>query len=524
MQAYYKTHYLVKRGDKAVDNHHMNNIVILNASVLGPYADEDLGFGKTSIDYAVEAVSLMPGNPYLAIILPEEGISYTGFPSDAKVLKSAGGAVSLVDSLAKLSEGYDNIIYYCADCSLIDNTLAERMYGNHIKYFSEYTFADGYPAGLTVEIIRRTILPSLSELAKKNDAPVERNTIFSLVEKDINSFDIETEISPDDQRLLRVSLFPDTKRNFVQVKSLIGKVADESGNLPRHELAEKALKIVRRDGEFLRSLPVFFEIETTAGRPQPVSYFPDGEGGGEQIELDNFRAILEKIAGFCGDAVISLSVRNEPSLHSSPERLAEAVLGYPEFRLLIETSGLGWRREQIDRINNIDPSRTTWIIDLDALDRCLYEKLRGPGWEDAYKFAADMVETSPDNTWVQAVRMQENEIDTEKFFKYWKERTNNVIIQKYDWCCGRLPMRKVTDLSPVRRLPCWHLKREMVILRDGTVPLCRDDLRREAVLGNINDDDIRSIWENGHNYYKLHLNEEYPELCRNCDEYYTYNY
>jgi spiro-SPASM protein len=135
-----------------------------------------------------------------------------------------------------------------------------------------------------------------------------------------------------------------------------------------------------------------------------------------------------------------------------------------------------------------------------------------------------MLKKSPENVWVQAVRMKENEEDMEQFYKYWKERTNNVIIQKYDWCCGKLPQRKVTDLSPVKRLPCWHLKREMIILTDGSVPVCRDDLEKEMVLGNILTDKIETIWQNGQQYYRQHLSEEYPELCRNCDEYYTYNY
>ena len=79
--------------------------------------------------------------------------------------------------------------------------------------------------------------------------------------------------------------------------------------------------------------------------------------------------------------------------------------------------------------------------------------------------------------WVQAVRMKENEEDLDVFYKTWKAKTENVIVQKYDSFSGLLPDRKVADLSPVERFPCWHLKRDMAILLDGTVPLCREDVR-----------------------------------------------
>jgi len=39
-----------------------------------------------------------------------------------------------------------------------------------------------------------------------------------------------------------------------------------------------------------------------------------------------------------------------------------------------------------------------------------------------------------------------------------------------------IPERKVADLSPVIRFPCWHLKRDISVRLDGTVPMCRADI------------------------------------------------
>ena len=120
--------------------------------------------------------------------------------------------------------------------------------------------------------------------------------------------------------------------------------------------------------------------------------------------------------------------------------------------------------------------------------------------------------------------MKENEDDLDVFFKTWKARTENVIIQKYDSFSAMLPDRTVADLSPVKRFPCWHLKRDMAVLLDGTVPLCREDVRAATPLGNALTEDLGVIWERAQEIYHSHLAGEYPGICARCDEYYTYNF
>ena len=505
----------------------MDNIVIMNAAFLSEYALSEVMNGKNSFQYALSAAERMPEAEVTAAIV-RQGCLMPEFPEKESFrlysLKE-NSIISLISLLIEISEGYRDIFYFFADCPLIDTDLTEKMYANHGKYFSEYTFADGFPAGTGVEIINTSILPVLKKLAGDDRSPVERKSVFSVIEKDINTFEIETEISPDDQRLLRVSLFPDTRRNFLQLRAmfpLLEKRGAFSGDV---SLSEAVLKTVRENGEILRTLPVFYEIETTCGSRQQVSYMPEEDRcGTDEMKLEDFSALAGRIGRFSEDAVISLSVRNEPSLHSDPAGLAEAVLAVPGLKLLIETSGTGWKEGDIERILALDGGRITWIIDLDALDTRMYRSLRGEGREEAYAFSERLLSESPENVYLQAVRMKENELDTEQFYKYWKEKTNNVIIQKYDWCCGKLEQKKVTDLSPVKRLPCWHLKRDMIIRSDGTVPLCRDDIECSHVFGNVFSDSLEEIWNKGLDIYRQHLEEDYPGLCLNCDEYYTFNY
>jgi spiro-SPASM protein len=242
------------------------------------------------------------------------------------------------------------------------------------------------------------------------------------------------------------------------------------------------------------------------------------------MSLDQYRRLADAFAEFAGDAVVNLSLGGEPATHAHLSEFVEATLRHERLQVLIETSGIGWREEVLVALGRLPQDRMIWIVDLDAASKELYESLRGSGWDEAQVTCSRLVELFPGRVHVQAVRMQENEADLESFYRYWKERVSNVIIQKYDWYCGYLPQKKVTDLSPLHRLPCSHIKRDMIILVDGSVPMCREDLLGKYLLGNAFSESLADIWAKGEPYYLSHIRNEYPELCKRCDEYYTYNF
>jgi spiro-SPASM protein len=206
-----------------------------------------------------------------------------------------------------------------------------------------------------------------------------------------------------------------------------------------------------------------------------------------------------------------------------------AAARHAGIRLVIETSGVGWRPGVLAEIasslsTTTAASTPTWIVSLDAASAAVYESLRGQGFVEASATAAELTKLFPSTTHVQAVRMKENEEDLETFYRDWKQRTERVIIQKYDDFAGALPDRKVADLSPLARFPCWHLRRDLAVLMDGTVPLCREDLRATVALGNAFTEDLATIWERGGRQYDRHIAGDLPDLCAGCDEYYTFNF
>jgi spiro-SPASM protein len=240
--------------------------------------------------------------------------------------------------------------------------------------------------------------------------------------------------------------------------------------------------------------------------------------------------------------------------------LIKEVLKRPALSLVIETSGIGWSSsllEELSREAKAAPQREnhstgctapiSWIVSLDAFDPERYQELRGPGFAEAYATAKTLLKLFPNDSYVQAVRIKDFEDDIERFYRFWKDEHKeqegrHIIIQKYNDFLGSLPTLQASDLSPVKRRPCWHIKRDMNVLIDGRVPYCREIIFAggevgESILGNALNEELSLIWKRGEALYLEHCrlyaadrgSASETELrhnfaCKDCDEYYTYNF
>jgi spiro-SPASM protein len=570
----------------------MNALAVLYGGSLTKYAFEPAFDGRCALDMALERSAAFPGVTKTALLA---GPLFDGLADSAgwkrpaaveMVPAAAWTRKTLLETLSVKSQGFDLSYFAWADSPFLDPALAGAVAERHQKYAAEYSYADGWPYGFAPEILAPGVAGILAKILGDDDRAVERDALFSAIEKDINAFDIETEISAVDLRSHRLYFTADSKRNFLLATRFAGAGCRSACD---------AEKFIAEKPGLLRTLPAFYAVQVSGPCAQTCKLCPYpkyGAAGGLSVTerrdfLDpaKFGALLDKIIAFSGDAIIDLSLWGELALHPQKTDLVNMALDRPELSLVIETSGLGWKRGELEALAaksavaterplkswTAPKSPLSWVLSLDASMPERYRELRGEGFEEAVATAQSLLELFPGDTYLQALRTRGAEDDVEAFYRHWTGTPSvlptpgapsaslpsgivvdkaNIIIQKFDDFCGALPKLQASDLSPVERQSCWHLLRDMNILIDGRVPLCREDLQAlildgqtppgslaqpttgpaqpmagpARILGTVVDDPLETIWERGLEPCLEQGAARYTGICAGCDEYYTYNF
>ena len=511
------------------------------------YQDEKVFGGKSAFELCKE---FFEEAEFLPASVENGGVEYL----PGADISSGRDLLAKIVHLAR-EKNADFVIYSYADLPFVNQALTARLVQTHIEYKCEYTFADGFPYGFAPELIDTGALGILLELSKttqaaEGDKPLCRESLYNLIKTDINSFEVEAELSDTDWRLFRFKFCCQNKDSFLQGRALYQALGEESGKIEQLSKldVEKVSEIASKKCGVLKTLPGFYNIQICGGRDTKPLYEADSisDAGGllraGEMSLENFSLLCKKIADFSEKAVLNLGWLCEPLRHSQLLLFIEEALKYDGLSVFFETSGLNLTSEFCQGLKNAvekAAERTNgWqklmiAVKLDAVSGETYAKVNGSQAENFNKALAacdQLCKALPGMIYPQFTRMNENETELEAFFRYWNEKSNpsggNCIIQKYNDFSGLLPACKPADLSPVERNICWHLRRDMSILLDGSVVACPNLLfsKENEVLGNAINEDLNEIWKKTDSKIMEQLGQKYCECCGKCDEYYTFNF
>lgn len=560
----------------------MKSVVVLFAGNPGDFQfSKVFNFGSTEIsavDSSIKWASSVSSAGKIFVISSKENESMVSdslkeFSSKeySVITKPDASLWTTTELLEKLSEcaqeaESDYVVYANAAFPFLNIPFTEKLIQTHTEYKAEYTFADGYPKGFAPEVIDAGTLNILKELSKTvsqeaGKHPVSQESIFDVIKGDINSFEIETEIPDHDFRLLRMNFVCDNKINFLSSLALLNKLKEENKiNLLTDcksigdENVMAISHIASKSAEVLRTVPAFYnvQIEGSCGHTCAFCPYPEafekkyGEkvmGSKKCMEPEKFAQLAEKMSVFSDTAFVSLSLWGEAVLNKNLPLYVKEILSHDGLSCLIECSGFsletvidsGVFDKLMDIVRNAGPRKSgsekiIFIVSLDAHSGELYSKLHGGNFDgaiQAVKKLHDMFNNNDCAVYTQFLRMEENEEELEGFYRYWKEKESptegKFIIQKYDHFLKTLPEVKTADLSPLNREACWHLRRDMEILFDGNVPVCREVMLDE-IIGNVFEDELPEIWNRKNQLMQDHLDNNFNEKCGKCDEYYTFNF
>ncbi|MDR2841789.1 MAG: spiro-SPASM protein [Spirochaetaceae bacterium] len=506
----------------------MDAVSVLFAGGIGHNAYEKRFNGDSAFSLAIKKAASFKHTVKTVLLIDENTIK-EAIPQEIApktICKDCWNVQNLLETLAEEANGLDFIYFAWADCPFLDEETAEKLSERHIRYAADYSYADGWPAGLSPELLSPSTPVFLAKINAGAEDSVKRDSIFDVLQKDINSFDIEVEISPTDLRQYRLLLAADSKRNLLLLERFWSEGFKNIGDAGR---------IISEKPELLRTLPAFYPIQVSGICPQKCVYCPFSKQEQKNTYMDpkNFSILLDKITEFSGDAVISLSLWGEIALHPQKLSLINDVLRRKELSLVIESSGLGWKDSELNEIKaaaDMALERTnkmpalSFIVSLDSINSDEYARIRGEGFDEAFAAAKKIAEIFGKNAYIQAMRFKGTETEIEKFYRFWNSANVKTIIQKYDDFCGKEPDLRAADFSPVQRHPCWHIMRDMPILIDGSVPQCRETSFEQRKGLNVFSDTLQDIWQDGRTLYAEHCNKTYLNLCNDCDEYWTYNF
>ncbi len=506
------------------------------------YIDTVLSDGSAPLDHVFSCVNFLKEKESISEILylateeskiPEKVLQYT-----QKTYRIKNTIQALIDKIYAVCKKEDVCITW-ADSMFSYIPIYEKMIDTHKNYLSQYTRSEGYPNGVVPEIFNFVACQMLYYTSKEQSnnnlltQAITRESLFKVVELRINDYDIEAFLSPSDMRMYRISLTADTRNNFHIARKLWEEGLRNPNDIP--ELYMKKPKLFRGlpryvymqvsnishgtiyDIDFSLSVLDYCNSDSIPFNTSNVLYMSDKV----------FNSLLEKYSSYNNEAIICLGCMGETSLHpnifSIIYRAAKAFS-----HVYIETTGLCWDMEN-EWWKSI-PSNISWIVFLDALTKETYHAIRKSyssdvaytAFEKSSQFLHFLIQHNiPCHA--QATRISENEGELDAFCKYWNSKKAAPIIQKYNNMCGGLAQKKVIDLSPIKRFPCRHLERDMVICLDGDVLLCQQDYRKEHVLGNICTDEIEHLWSLNEVEFVKHVHKEYMKICEKCDEYYICN-
>lgn len=479
--------------------------------------------------------------------LCQTAASALGF--EAKTISGCPTITSLLEELDKIcrDSGADNLIFSYADCPFLNKKLTDELLNTHLEYKAEYTFAEGYPEGLAPEVLNKGTIAILSELSKTSakatgDQKVTRHSLMDIIKTDINSFEVETVLAPVDWRLYRLAFDCRKKETFIACQKLFTKGNFDADAAELSDYASKNLEI-------LKTVPAFYNLQLAQKCQGKCSYCPypvqlkQKEGtecsSAEKImDFDKACELINQISDFSGEAVIGLSAWGECFNHPDLLKIIEKILSYQGLSVFIEADGCSIPQnfaQQVAPIVNAAAERTNgWqkimiVVSMDGVEPGACKTIRGENFN--LEAAADAVkkleEALPGCVYPQFVRMNANEAQLEKFFRYWNDKSSeshgNFIIQKYNSFAGLLKNEEPADLSPLERNVCWHLRRELTILYNGDVPVCYCRVL-DDIVGNVFGEGLEETWKKLDVHLSNNYSGYYGKKCGGCDEFYTFNF
>ncbi len=467
--------------------------------------------------------------------LPETSIYYSVPSSYDGILKSE---VNLI-----IRESTDDVNYWKeiftktssphiavikGDSPFFDTDVLKEMSELHTKYLAEFTYSENLPEGFTCEIVSGELMDQLPEIKEKS-LPLSK-----VIKSNINQFDVELYYREPDIRDKRISFRLSNPRD----KRIMENLAEAKGGIPHYS---EIRDIIRNNPSVVFTAPSYLEIEITGECSLDCifCYRKTLAQAHSRMSIETMKKIIEEMRDFALPYTVCFGGSGEPADHPDFYALMDLVCGEPlAEQLIIETNGIKADANFKSYLSAPERAKIKIIINNNGMDQASYLRLHGSdSFDKIFNNIISLNELNGSGERVYIQIMKINETDEfsagdeqrsylDKFYDFWEGYKVPIILQKQNTYSGRIKDRRYSDLSPLKRIPCWHLQRDLYILSDGTAAYCKQDIDGERAYGNINSNPLKEILNNQKEAFTQNYSDKFPSKpdCRTCDEWYTFNF
>ncbi len=427
------------------------------------------------------------------------------------------------------STGSVNAAIINGDSPFFDMEILKEMVDVHTRYLAEFTFSENLPDGFACEIISGELMNQIPDIKEKT-LPLGK-----VIRANINRFDVELYYKDPDIRSKRITFRMNNPRDLKIMENLYSLKKTIPSYIEIKELIES-------NPETLFVGPSYLEFEITGKCSLDCMFcyrksLVSGEHG--NMNSGTLDKILNEMRDFALPYTVCFSGSGEPMEHPEFYGLMELCVKEPLVeQIIIETNGIFANSNFKNYMLKPENSKIKVIINNNGLDKHSYMRFhKTDAFDKVLKNIQSLRElnSGAERVYIQIMKInetdeigKENEIKSylDKYYDFWEGEKIPIILQKQNVYFGRIPDRRYSDLSPVKRIPCWHLQRDLYILSDGTVAFCKQDIDGENSYGNINTESLHEIWTRQKKSFINDYLGNFPEKpqCKDCDEWYTYNF
>ena len=418
-------------------------------------------------------------------------------------------AENILNIMLKEAKNSENIVVVNATNPFFDKKFIHDMFLRHKSFLADYTYAIGYPDGLVPTILSSSCLKQLQLIAKENEIDVVecKDYLFQLLSKEINSFDVETFVAPIDLRIKRISIGNRDFGELVFTSLLVEKLGLEVSY-------DDLVLFLSKHSENLFSTIYGMFIDITNKDLTLSTYVFDKKSDVEFTKIEELEKIIQEIIEINSKMKIVIGNKYEPLIHPEVVAVINSFISNG-FDVIVETFGT----ELPENLGEItDNDKVTFVFKIDAQNENTYKTVH-PGGN--YKNAIDNYEKVKNmgfKTYFQVIRTMETESDIELLIK---NKQEDILIKKYSSYCNMLADKKVVDLSPLERFECYHLRRELYLNSALDVYYC---MYSDKKIGNASCEKLTELVNKQKNAFILHAQGQKEDFCRECDDYYTFNF